>query len=178
MNQSVIRGRLQPVAAVVAATLLLGLPVRAMGPPRHHNRKQAHTQIEALEQQWRMAVLNNDVAGMDKLLSDDYLGITASGELVTKAQWLERMRTRNFMLTRLDASDVKIKLKGTIAIVTSFAQVEGTSDGKPLTGSFRYTRVYQRLPSGAWNITSFEATHIPRSGGHQRAGDDPGAGQH
>jgi ketosteroid isomerase-like protein len=174
MNTIVIRGRLQP-AAVVAATLLLCLPALAMGPPRHHNRKAAHAQIEALELQWRQAAINNDVVGMDKLLSEDYLGITATGELVTKAQWLERMSARSLTITRLDASDMKIKLKGPIAIVTSLAQVEGMDDGKPLRGSFRYTHVYQRLPSGIWNITSFEATHIPLSGGHH-APVDSGAG--
>ncbi len=177
MKMRPIRERLMPVAAVAAASLLMCVSARAMGPPRHHNRKAAHAQIEALEQQWRQAALNDDVPGMDKLLSEDYLGITASGELVTKAQWLERMSAHSFAITRLDASDVKIKLKGPIAIVTSLAQVEGMSDGKPLTGSYRYTRVYQRLPSGVWNITSFEATHIPRSGARQRAGVDSGAGQ-
>ena len=115
--------------------------------------------------------------GWTSCLSDDYLGITASGELVTKAQWLDRMRSRNLTLTRLEASDIKIKLKGAIAIVTSLAEVEGMSEGKPLTGSYRYTRVYQRLPNGVWNITSFEVTHIPRSGTRQRGGVDSGSGQ-
>jgi ketosteroid isomerase-like protein len=56
-----------------------------------------------------------------------------------------------------------VKLVGSIAIVTSHAEVEGTNEGVPVQGTFRYTRVYQRLPSGAWKITSFEATRVPGS---------------
>ena len=56
---------------------------------------------------------------MDKLLSEDYLGIMANGEVFTKTQQLDRMRDRKFMITKLDTSEHKIKLIGNIAIVTS-----------------------------------------------------------
>jgi ketosteroid isomerase-like protein len=71
------------------------------------------------------------------------------------------MRTRKFVLTRLDLGEMQVKLVGSIAIVTSRAQVEGTNDGVAVQGTYRYTRVYQRLPSGGWKITSFEATRVP-----------------
>jgi ketosteroid isomerase-like protein len=119
-------------------------------------------QIEALETQWKKAALANDIDAMDHLLSDDYLGITANGQVVTKPQWLDRMRTHNFSVNTLEISDVKIKLISQhAAIVTSLAQVDGTNDGRPLHGSFRYTRVYQRIPNDGWKITSFEATRVP-----------------
>ena len=71
---------------------------------------------------------------MDKLLSDDYLGITATGEVLTKTQQLDRMRDRKFVLTKLDISETKIKLVGNIAIVTCLAQVEGPpTDDEPCT---------------------------------------------
>jgi hypothetical protein len=49
--------------------------------------------------------------------------------------------------------------------------VEGTNNGSSMTGLYRYTRVYQRLPSGVWKITNFEATRIPS--GHPRLRPDP-----
>lgn len=136
------------------------VPMHA-GP--HRGARTMREQIVALEAQWKQAVLSNDTAAMDHLLSDDYLGITASGQVVTKSQQLNRMRTHNFTITSLDVSDVKIKLISQhAAIVTSLAQVEGSNEGRPLHGSFRYTRVYQRIPNDGWKITSFEATHVPR----------------
>jgi ketosteroid isomerase-like protein len=132
-------------------------------PAPHAHKHLEREQIVALENQWREAQLSNDVAVMDKLLSDDYLGINSNGDVVTKNQQLDHMRNRQLVIEKLDTSDLKIKLIGPIAIVTSLAQVEGRLDGSPLRGSFRYTRVYQRLPGGGWKITNFEVTRIPHS---------------
>jgi ketosteroid isomerase-like protein len=121
-------------------------------------------QIEQLESQWKQAMLADDVTAMDKLLSEDYLGVTAGGDLVTKSQQLDRMRTRKVSVTKLDTTEIKFKLIGQIGIVTSLAQIEAESDGRTITGQYRYTRIYQRLPNGSWKITSFEATRVPGSG--------------
>jgi ketosteroid isomerase-like protein len=129
-----------------------------------HPHKEVRQHIEDLEQQWRVATLAADVPAMDRLLSDDYVGISWNGQLNTKAMQLDRTRSRAFSLTRLDLYDSKVKIVGNVAIVTARAQVEGTSDGSDMKGTFRYTRVYQRLPSGTWKITNFEATRVPDPG--------------
>jgi len=132
---------------------------------RHHPAKRMEKeQIEQLEAQWKQAMLDDDVAAMDKLLSEDYLGVTAAGDLVTKSQQLDRMRNRKVSVTKLDTTEIKFKLIGQIGIVTSLAQIEAESDGRTITGQYRYTRIYQRLPNGSWKITSFEATRVPGSG--------------
>jgi ketosteroid isomerase-like protein len=129
--------------------------------PLHEKKHDAKRQVEALEEQWRVAQLAGDVITMDKLLSDDYIGISITGQVNTKMQQLDRMRMHKVVLSKLDLGERQVKLIGSIAIVTSRAEVEGTNDGAPIQGTFRYTRVYQRLPSGAWKITSFEATRVP-----------------
>jgi ketosteroid isomerase-like protein len=70
------------------------------------------------------------------------------------------MRNRQLVLTKIVLDDVKVKLIGTTAIVTSLADVDGTNDGTSVHGMYRYTRVYSRLPSGTWKITNFEATRV------------------
>ena len=116
--------------------------------------------LPELEEVWRTAQLSADVDAMDKLLSDDYVGITMAGQIVTKVQQLDRMRNRNLVLSKIELDDVKVKLIGSTAIVTSLAEVDGTNDGTPMHGTYRYTRVYSRLPSGNWKITNFEATRV------------------
>jgi ketosteroid isomerase-like protein len=159
---------------IVACAALLATPLRASLPavPSHksHDAKQ---QVEELEEQWRTAQLSGDVAAMDKLLSDDYIGISLNGQVNTKAQQLERISSRRMAITRLDLSEMKVKLIGAIAIVTSRAEVEGTSDGESVKGTYRYTRVYQHLPSGVWKITSFEATRIPQPPGRPQSHQSP-----
>jgi ketosteroid isomerase-like protein len=128
-------------------------------PAAKHNAKR---EIEALEEQWRSAQLTGDVATIDRLMSADFIGITMTGEANTKAQQLDRYRNNKLLITKIDLSDRKIKLVGPVAIVTSLVQVEGTNEGTSLQGTYRYTRVYQRMAPGVWQTTNFEVTRIPR----------------
>jgi ketosteroid isomerase-like protein len=138
---------------------LSSLPVFAKGT-KSAKKPDFKRQVEQLEETWRIAQINGDIAAMDRLLSEDYVGITMNGQVVTKTQQLERMRARQFVLTKIELNDVKVKLIGTTAIVTCQAEVEGTNEGNAIRGTYRYTRVYSRLPSGAWKITNFEATRV------------------
>jgi len=164
MAQRVLQSRVLRLIAGLLAWLVLAGPAlapaaRANGP--HPKRKDQYKhQVEQLEEEWRTAQLNGDADAMDKLLSDDYVGITMTGQVVTKMQQLDRMRNRNLVLSKISLDDVKVKLIGTTAVVTSRADVEGTDEGAPMHGTYRYTRVYSRLPTGAWKITNFEATRV------------------
>jgi ketosteroid isomerase-like protein len=140
--------------------MLFALTATAQLEHPRRNEQFKH-QVEQLEEKWRTAELNGDVDAMSKLLSDDYVGINMSGQVVTKMQLLDRMRRRRTVLTRLDLDDVHVKLIGTrAATVTSRAEVDGTNEGAPVHGTYRYTRVYMRLATGGWQITNFEATRV------------------
>jgi ketosteroid isomerase-like protein len=159
-----IRFTLIPSTVLLTAAMMgWAAPVfcASWNQPLHEKKHAAKQQVEALEEQWRQAQLGGDVTTMDKLLSDDYIGISMTGQVNTKTQQLDRMRMHKIALTKLDLGERQVKLIGSIAIVTSRAEVEGTNDGAAIKGTYRYTRVYQRLPSGAWKITSFEATRVP-----------------
>lgn len=139
---------------------------------KHHNKHDEKRQIEALEEKWRAAQLAGDIQTMDGMLADDFIGISMSGQLNTKSQQLDRIRNHQLMLSKIRLSDMKIKLLDTVAVVTCQAEVEGTSDGASMRGIYRYTRVYQHLPSGEWKITSFEATRIrPMKSTRDKSGD-------
>jgi ketosteroid isomerase-like protein len=139
-------------------TLLLSHTLYA---EKHERKRSEREEITHLEERWRQAQLAEDTSAMDRLLSDEFLGITAAGQVVTKAQQLDRMRTRRLDINRMDISNIKMKISGNVAVVTSLAMIEGTADGKPLRGAFRYTRVYHRVGRGDWKITNFEATRVP-----------------
>jgi ketosteroid isomerase-like protein len=160
--------RIVPLALISFVLLCMVSPAAfALGMAKKHHRQHWKEQITALEQQWRTAMMTNDLPMLDKLLSDDYVGISMSGQISTKTMQMDRMRSTNLNITKLDLSGVQIKLLGRVAIVTSLADVVGTNDGKPIEGHFRYTRVYQRVGSGGWKTTNFEATRLTDPHGKQ-----------
>jgi ketosteroid isomerase-like protein len=113
-----------------------------------------------LEDSWRSAVLKGNTAALDSLLADDFMAITASGTLQTKDETLANVRSGRTHFTTLDISDRKVRFYGTTALVTSIAEVQGSTGDGDVSGSYRYTRVYVRDVHGAWKIVSFEASKI------------------
>jgi ketosteroid isomerase-like protein len=127
---------------------------------KHESRRE----IDQLEEKWRKAVLTGDVAAMDRLLADEYIGISARGTLQSKEDTLARMRGGQRHITALDLSDSKVRFYGATALVTSFAHVTGVNSEGEAFGDFRYTHVYARNAQGVWKIVSFEASRIGEAG--------------
>ncbi|HEX7157373.1 MAG TPA: nuclear transport factor 2 family protein [Edaphobacter sp.] len=148
------------IAAIVWIVLASALANPYAFAGQHEKKHDEKREVEALEEKWRQAQLAADITTMDKMLAEDFIGISMSGQVNTKPQQLERVRSRKLVVTKIELSDMKVKLVGPVAIVTSLADVEGTNEGVSVKGKYRYTRVYRRLPSGGWHITSFEATRI------------------
>lgn len=140
--------------------LCLVLPAHAMGV--HHAHKEAREEIQDMEERWRAATLASDAASIDSMLADDYVGISWNGQVNTKSTQLDRVRTKSLAITGMQIYDTRIKLLGQVAIVTAEAEVAGMNDNVPMEGNYRYTRVYQHLPTG-WKITNFEATRLPKN---------------
>jgi ketosteroid isomerase-like protein len=157
------RFSLRPLRALARALLfaLLALasaaPASALLPKRESHA--VHKQIESLEMAWRQAVVDNNIPVMDHLLADDYVGITANGTIEDKAQAIAQRKAGTVRITMLNLDDLKIRLYGDIAVVTSIADLAGVNGQSDISGKYRYTRVYNRR-LGEWKIVSFEASRI------------------
>jgi ketosteroid isomerase-like protein len=143
---------------VLAAAVCLVLANPAWALP-HHESHAVHKQIEALEMQWRDAEIANNVSQMDRLLADDYVGISANGTVETKPQELAQRRAGTVRIQSLDLSDLKVRVFGDTAVVTSRAELTGVNGQSDISGNYRYTRVYNKR-LGQWKIVSFEASRI------------------
>jgi ketosteroid isomerase-like protein len=150
---------LRTAALLLLVPFCCPLPASAALPQPHREHKRDYKrEIQALEEQWRLAQVNGDVLSMEKLLAPDFLGISMTGQVTDRDQQLERLRNRHLVLSKIVISDQKIKLLGAVAIVTSLAQIEGTNEDTPVNGMYRYTRIYRRYPDGTWKVTNFEVT--------------------
>ncbi|MFT4113545.1 nuclear transport factor 2 family protein [Silvibacterium sp.] len=146
------------VALLLFGVLSFAVPREARALP-HHETHAVHKEIEALEEQWRQAIIANNVGQMDHLLADDYIGISANGTVETKTEALAQRRAGTARVTQLDIRDMKVRVYGDTAVVTSQAHVEGTNGQSSISGNYRYTRVYNRR-LGQWKIISFEASRM------------------
>ncbi|MGC2162633.1 MAG: nuclear transport factor 2 family protein [Silvibacterium sp.] len=143
---------------MLAAALCLVLANPAWAMPRHESHA-VHKEIEALEMEWRNAEVSNNVSEMDRLLADDYIGISANGTVETKAQALAQRKAGTVRIQNLNMNDLKIRVYGDTAVVTSQATLVGSNGQSDISGNYRYTRVYNKR-LGKWKIVSFEASRM------------------
>lgn len=151
---------------MLAAALCLILSQTAWAMP-HREGHSIHKKIEALEVAWCNAELNNNVGEMGKLLADDYIGISANGTVQTKAETIDARRAGTVRIKSLDITDLKVRVYGDTAVVTSKAALVGENGQSDISGSYRYTRVYNRR-LGQWKIVSFEASRMHDVDARQR----------
>lgn len=116
--------------------------------------------ILACEDELREAMMSNDVDALDRLLDDDLAFTSLDGKVVGKETDLEAHRQRRLRLTRLDPSDRHIVRCGPVAVVSVRMDLEGTYDGIPAGGAFRYTRVWCERPRG-WRIVAGHLSMVP-----------------
>jgi ketosteroid isomerase-like protein len=152
--------------AGMAALLVFGVALSMRAMPRGE-RHEVRLKIDRLEDHWRDAILNRNVAAMETLLASDYMAITPNGTLQSKEETLANMRSGALQIKSIEISDRKVRFYGATALVTSRAEVSGTTPEGELTGSYRYTRVYVRDGSGVWRIVSFEASRIRDEDAHK-----------
>jgi len=159
--------RLGSVAALVMVFVVTaGAAQSSPGMPRGQRHESRH-EIDQLEQTWRDAILHRNSATLDTLLADDYLAITANGTLQSKDQTLLSLRAGTTRFNSIEFSDRKVRFYGQTALVTSRAEVSGTTAEGNFAGSYRYTRVYVRDDQGKWKIVSFEASRIRNADQHK-----------
>ena len=144
--------------AALLAVCMFSIVGNALPVPKRENRA-VHKQIENLELAWRQAQIDNDVAVISNLLADDYVGITANGTVETKSQTIAQRKAGTVRITSLDLDDLKVRLYDDTAVVTSKAELKGVNGQSDISGTYRYTRVYNRR-LGQWKIVSFEASRI------------------
>ena len=155
------------VMAVVLLLVSVAAPLFAGGLSLAQKHEHRH-EIDQLEDEWRNAILNGDTKTMDSLMAEDYMAVTPSGTLQSRDETLQNLKSGRTHFTSLTVTDRKVRFYGSTALVTSLANVQATTPDGPLTGSYRYTRVYVRNAQGVWKIVSFEASRVRLHHSHHR----------
>ena len=164
---AIFTGRLSSVAALLIVFAFSASAAQSSpGMPRGQRHEVRH-EIDQLEDTWRDAVIHRNSSAMENLLADDYIAITANGTLQSKDQTLATLRAGTLRFASIEFSDRKVRFYGQTALVTSRAEVSGTTSEGDMSGSFRFTRVYVKDDHGAWKIVSFEASRIRHSEEHK-----------
>lgn len=123
----------------------------------------AQTKIEqeliALEHQIGAAVVQQDIAFLERVWADDFTYGGVRGELRTKAEVLSDIKSGGLKFELLKFDDLHVRVYGSTAVVNGRATTKGQGPLGEISGQYRYTRVYVKR-RGQWRLIAFQGTPI------------------
>jgi len=152
---------MKPLPTTLIATLALvaTLPgqLRAADGPQATERD-----LVKLEREWDDAIVHRDAATLGRILADEYVLTTPFGQVVSKAQMVESLRTPrddSFEIKGIEHEDVLARLYGDTAVVYSRFTLKGHAEGKDVSTPYRHTDVFVKR-DGRWRCVTRQATLI------------------
>jgi ketosteroid isomerase-like protein len=115
-------------------------------------------QVLAVEAARARALVDADVATLDRITSDDYVHVESTGKVRTKAQFLDGLRQGEYRFESFVVDENHVSIHGDTAVVTgSYHNVIRTRAGVQPVKHARHIRVYARR-DGAWINVAHQAT--------------------
>lgn len=112
------------------------------------------------------AITHKDVAALNSQYTDDYFRIGDTGKVTGKSEFIASVTNSDYETTKMEASDVKIRVYGNLAVVTELVTATGGAKGKtPTSRASRQTVVWLKQ-DGVWKKHVFQSTStspIPES---------------
>lgn len=147
---------------VAALLIVLWAPALAFtGQSPSKNPSRARKTLLMRERAFHRALIRKDTQALDRILGDDYLGTSSGGKVGNKAEFLENIRSSDFIYDRMESSDVSIRVYPHAAVVIGQASVTGHVRGKDISGQYRFTNVYVERGS-RWELIAHQATPVAR----------------
>ena len=115
-----------------------------------------------LEEAHRLGLLKKDYAALDKLWADDLTFVNARGQLLSKANRLDNLRSGATAFKSIDASEIVTRSTGKqSAVTTARARIDGQYSGAESSGDYRVTMVWAQ-PKGHWQLVAVQMTPIQK----------------
>jgi len=130
-------------------------------PAQQPSTTESERYIKESERQWAESVANGDVTVIERILSDDFLGVDPEGNLYEKSKMVADTREAPKRFVSNHLNDVKVRFYGETAVAQGSESWVRRS-GSPLRGRFVWTDTWI-WRNGKWQIVAAEDLIAPES---------------
>jgi hypothetical protein len=119
--------------------------------------------VLAAETRRYKAMIDADVAELERLLAVDLRYTHANGSVETKYQLIASLESGNLDYQTIESSDVTVRVVGDAAVVTGIAALRVVERGAPNGARLLYTAAYVKR-EGVWQLWVYQSTRHPEQG--------------
>ena len=144
-------------------TLLLAVVFASVSLPAFAQEKKASNSVEQaalkLEQQWEDALINSDVAALERIYDDSLIYTHSNGSVDNKSVYVGNIKSGVTKYQSMKRDDIKVSVYGNTAMVTCHWEVHVLARGNKIDTNARYLHVYVKQKDG-WKMVAHQATRI------------------
>jgi ketosteroid isomerase-like protein len=112
--------------------------------------------IRSLEDQRWNAIVETDIATLERLISDDLVYTHSSGRMDNKTEYLELVNQLDYQAFR--PTEVKVHFFRETAIVTGRTEIDLLVSGEVTTLKIRYTVIWNHGADDVWRFVCWHAS--------------------
>ena len=137
--------------------------VAAFRPPSYLvQMKNTGVEEELLkvEKAFAEAIVKNDLEGIGRLVTDDWIIIDPNGEIVDRARFFEVIKSGALTHEMMESEDFRVRVYGDSAVVTGVTRTKGKFMGQEFSTQERATDVFVKR-DGRWQCVLTHLTRFP-----------------
>ncbi len=109
------------------------------------------------------AELHGDVATLERILADDFLGFDQAGRPQDRDTILEAYRAGAIRIDGLTPSDIHLRMLDGTGVVSGISAIHGVAGDEPFTARLRFLDVFVHR-NGSWQLAASQVTTITPNG--------------
>jgi uncharacterized protein (TIGR02246 family) len=119
-------------------------------------------ELVALEKETAHAMALNNSSFFDRVYSDDFVGIAATGEVRSKGALVSAIQRSNIKYSTFVVTNIHVRVYGPSAVVTATWTARGEQEGRSFARQYRIIHVYVSSGhEGAWKVVAGQETMLP-----------------
>jgi ketosteroid isomerase-like protein len=121
---------------------------------------EAEEELLTLEKAFADAIVRNDLEGIGRLVTDDWIIIDPNGEIVDRARFFEVIKSGALTHDMMESKDFRVRVYGDSAVVTGVTRTKGKFMGQEFTTQERATDVFVKRVE-RWKCVLAHLTRFP-----------------
>jgi ketosteroid isomerase-like protein len=114
-------------------------------------------EFREIEAERSRALKEADIPAIERFYADDFVGVSASGQIVRKRELVENIRRRGPQELTFTAEELEARLVGDVALV--LGRIVGRDASDAVVRDGRFLHVYARR-DGEWKLVAAQATSV------------------
>jgi ketosteroid isomerase-like protein len=130
-------------------------------PLERDQRMTAEAELLKLEKEFAEAIVSNDLKGIGRLVSDDWIIIDPKGEIVDRTRFFEVIKSGALTHDMMESEDFRVRVYGDSAVVTAVTRTKGKFMGQDFSTQERATDVFVKR-DGQWHCVLSHLTRFTK----------------